>query len=198
MEIVGLTTSQFWDVVDTVSEGHYEGNLRTVDVRSTGGVRRPRIRGRIAATNSRGPGARTSWSGRHGPWASWEAYRDVLIELFHRYPDATVRTGMATYKGRQGFEEEYPFTGYRNVGSVIQPVTMPELSVWPDPGRWTPRGTDPVPTPPMLRPRPEEGFAEWNGAGGAVIKLTGQPYPFGPDILRSIDDALAAVGGEEK
>lgn len=194
MEITGLTPSEFWSVVNTVSDGHYEGNLVTKDVHSTGGVRRPRIRGRIAVTNSRGPGARRSWSGRHGPWASWQAYRDVLTELFHRYPEARVRTGLAVYNGREGFEETFPATGYHNVGSMIEPVTMPELSVWPDPGRWAPDGRTAATAVVAPEPEAEAGYVRWSGSGDAAdIRLTGEPYPFGPDILDDIDRTLEAV-----
>jgi hypothetical protein len=83
--------------------------------------------GRLYVANSRGPGARTASSGRHGPYACWHAYRDVLQALFDAYPDARVRTSLANYIGRDGFERDYPATGWRNVGSQMEPRCMPDL-----------------------------------------------------------------------
>lgn len=200
MEIVGLTVADFEHIVYVVSRAQYHGNLVMVDGRRAGGVRRPKIRARVTVTDSRGPGARTSWSGRHGPWASWEAYRDVLSELFYRFPDAIVRTSVATYKGSDGFEKTFPRTALRNVGSMVQPVTMPELSVWPDPGRWRPPSeTDGrTATPATETPEPEDsGYVYWSGGSGDAARIfisdSREPYPVGPDIISRIDRTIAAA-----
>jgi hypothetical protein len=82
---------------------------------------------RLDVRDSHGPGARTSASGRHGPYACWHAYRDVLGACFWVNPEAVIRTARAVYRGRDGFTRDYPATGRVNVGSQVQPVTMPEL-----------------------------------------------------------------------
>lgn len=130
MRISGVSLDEFKNIVNDVSQSLYHGNI-TVErnAHTVGGVRRPIIQARLVARDSRAYGARTSWTGRHTPSASWEAYRDVLAELFDRHPDALVRTGVAVYRGKEGFQREYPGTAYRNVGSMMMPVTMPELSV---------------------------------------------------------------------
>lgn len=138
MQITGVTVNGWEAIVDTVS-AQYEGNLKSVDAHWTGGKR---ITARVAVHDSRGLGARRSWSGRRGPYACWHAYRDVLAELFKRYPDATVRTALAVYRHAEGFHEHYPATAYHNVGSMMQPATMPSLcdcasGIYPnDPEPW--------------------------------------------------------------
>lgn len=125
MQITGVTRDQFELIVKTVSELKYDGNVRLhQDAHDITGRS---MRGRIDVHSSRGPGARTSSSGRRGPYACWHAYRDVLAALFTEYPEATVRTAMATYRGAEGFLNTYPRTAYRNIGSMMQPAYMPSL-----------------------------------------------------------------------
>ena len=124
----GVTASRVVEIIETVSAEQYNGNLAPVDEKPLG-QNDYGFRGRVRAIDSRAYGARTSSSGRHGPYASWEAYRDVLIAIFEEWPHATVRTGLAYYRGREGFEEGYPDTAYINIGSQMQPAYMPELSI---------------------------------------------------------------------
>ena len=124
MDIRGLSLEDFEAIVAYVSKGDYDGNI-AVERRAHGTGKR--LAARLWATDGRGPGARTSWTGRHAHAACWHAYRDVLAELFERFPRATVRTAMAVYRGREGFAQHYPATAYHNVGCQIQPAYMPEL-----------------------------------------------------------------------
>jgi hypothetical protein len=124
MDIRGLSLEDFQAIVAYVSKGDYDGNL-VVERHAHGHAQR--LAARLWATDGYGPGARTSWTGRHAHAACWHAYRDVLAELFERFPKATVRTALAVYRGREGFEQHYPATAYVNVGSQMQPVHMPEL-----------------------------------------------------------------------
>jgi hypothetical protein len=124
MFIKGVSLDEFTEAVKLISDYHYEGNVIVhPDAHETSRG----LTARLAVAASRGPGARRSASGRHGPWACWHAYRDVLRFLFQCYPDAVVRTAMATYKGLDGFNEAYPATANRNVGSLMEPAYMPEL-----------------------------------------------------------------------
>src|SRR3954462_706672 len=108
MRITGVSLAEFERITERVSDAEYCGNVRVhPDARAVSGKS---CQGRLYVANSRGPGARTSSSGRHGPYACWHAYRDVLQALFDAYPDARVRTGLANYIGRDGFESEYPAT----------------------------------------------------------------------------------------
>jgi hypothetical protein len=124
VNIRGLSLEDFQAIVAYVSKGEYDGNV-VVERHAHGNGRR--LAARLWATDGRGEGARTSWSGRHAHAACWHAYRDVLAELFERFPKATVRTALAVYRGKEGFERHYPATAYVNVGSQMQPTHMPEL-----------------------------------------------------------------------
>jgi hypothetical protein len=125
MDIRGLGLEDFQAIVAYVSKGEYDGNVVVErNAHATGGRS---CAARLWATDGYGPGARTSWTGRHAHAACWHAYRDVLAELFERFPKATVRTALAVYRGREGFERHYPATAYVNVGSQMQPAHMPEL-----------------------------------------------------------------------
>jgi hypothetical protein len=79
---------------------------------------------RLTTRDSHGPGARRSQSGRRMRAACWHAWRDTLRELFEQYPDVTVRTALATYKGRDGFEDWFQITGAVNIGSIAEPMRM--------------------------------------------------------------------------
>lgn len=133
MKITGVTLVDFRWCVNDVSHRVYDGNVMMhedsddLPALKSG---KPVCRARLTIGDSRGPGSRVSWSGRHGPWACWHAYRDVLMRVFERYPDAVVTSGFhwtVTYRGMEGFQELYPETGRRNIGSQLEPVTMPEL-----------------------------------------------------------------------
>lgn len=156
----GPTFVEFARIVGDVSGDKYQGNLKVAedfqdDLPGT------QIRARLAVHNSRGPGARVSWTGRHGPWASWEAYRDVLTELFEQFPNSYVESLLVSmlrikdrcrhfkadgswyarhkeyhyrrgYNGRRQFLEMFPQTEEINVGSMIQPTYPRELTWNPE------------------------------------------------------------------
>lgn len=136
MEIKGVTVAAFEDVVMIVSRARYEDNV-VCEWMKYGNRSRPtplnragtRFKGRVVVRDSHGAGARTSWSGRHGPNACWHAFRDVIAALFADHPDATVRTMLARYDA-SNFARVYPPTGLIDVG---RSMTMPELCQCSDP-----------------------------------------------------------------
>lgn len=136
MQIKGVPMADFNDIVNSVSSSDYEHNVIVhPDSRDENGVRAPRIQARLRCVSSGhnthgddlAPGAKRGFSGRRGTAACWHAYRDVLTELFNRFPNAVVRTAMAHYKGQDGFNENYPDTAYINVGSAFQPMYAKEM-----------------------------------------------------------------------
>ncbi len=134
-----MTPDQLQAVVDQVSHDRYGGNIGTDWERTTPRLLNQagtRFRGRVLARSSRGPGARRSWSGRRLTAACWHVFRDVIREALAQYPDATFRTSMARYTAAN-FEDTYPATGNRNIGSMVYPVTMPELCDHSDDAAWT-------------------------------------------------------------
>jgi len=111
----------------TNEEGiEYAGNLRVHPDAHQTGSRVITTVGRLTVESSRGPGARRSWNGRRMPAACWHAFRDVVRVILEDNPDATVSTSMARYTA-ENFEETYPETGNVSIGSLFQPVYMPEL-----------------------------------------------------------------------
>lgn len=137
----GLTAEQLYNaftaVVNTESRDKYDGNVYASDTDGhdlvlsdvTTTSRSVSFRFRLRVRDYDRSGWRYSASGRRIRSASWEAHRDILRALFAAFGDAlTVTTAMATYKGPQGFEQNYPQTADRNVGSMIAPVTMRDLT----------------------------------------------------------------------
>jgi hypothetical protein len=145
MDITGLSLGEFRACTRDASYSRYGANLITHQDRA-GDVLRvpghvPHCRARLAVRDPRGPGSRTAaaltsrGSRRHGPWACWHAYRDVLALAFQRFPDAVIKAGSSwrvTYRGQEGFLEAYSRTGHAGMGSAACPVTMPELCQCPD------------------------------------------------------------------
>ena len=160
MRISGFTLGDFKACTEQVSEQTYYGNV-IVSNDSYDRVLAPACTARLAVADSRGPGSRTAaakhprtGNRRHGPWACWHAYRDVFAELFHHYPDAVIVSGHAwrvTYRHRDGFERTYPRTASVNVGSQLEPVTMPELCACSD-------GQPAVPAVPVHRRVPDKAL----------------------------------------
>ena len=101
------------------------------------GKRKIGVQGRLTVVSSHGQGARLSASGRHCQAACWHAFRDVLANVFALAPDAIITTSLANNRFRDGtyhpaytaanWEANYPTTGDINIGSLFNPVTMPEL-----------------------------------------------------------------------
>lgn len=110
----------------------YGGNLMFDETGSNfarGGIRKRSgsvLAFRLNVVSSSGPGHRMS-PGMYGRnprrlrAACWHAYRDFLAELFRIDPECVVRTALATYRGRTGFEEAFPGTYWKNVGSQVEP-----------------------------------------------------------------------------
>lgn len=133
MIVQGITVEQFYDAV-AKAQVAYGNNLETI-IGTKHSDTRFRARVTVGETGFQlygkgdelAPGQRRSWSGRRIKAACWHVYRDVLNEVFNINPEANVYTGMAKYKGRKGFEDNYPATGERNIGSMFQPAYMPDL-----------------------------------------------------------------------
>jgi hypothetical protein len=142
VQITGVSLDEFAYIVEHVSGYEYGDNLIVhPDSRDLNGKRAPRIRARVSVKSVGAreglpvsktlPGVRRSGSAfsvnKDGyrarvHAACWHAYRDVLTSLFEHFPKAIVRTAMATYEGKDGFERVYPATADRNIGSMAYPV----------------------------------------------------------------------------
>ncbi|WP_413810569.1 hypothetical protein [Streptomyces sp. OE57] len=127
MNITGVPLGDFCAITDDVSCRRYGGNVVVASDAHSGYGNS--ITARLRVMDSRGAGARTAATGRHGPYACWHAYRDVLWSMFAAYPDARARTALETYRGISGFERDYPATGDHNVGSAMYPACIADLCV---------------------------------------------------------------------
>lgn len=126
MDARGVTEEQV-ELALRMANTQYGGNLMLDN-----GIRRvsgTTVRFRVRTRDSHAYGSRRSPSGRHVPAASWEAMRDFLTALFEMAPEAVVKTAITTYRGRDGFERDYSETAYHEVGSLMAPATIRELSV---------------------------------------------------------------------
>lgn len=120
MNIRGLTADQLRVIVEKVSDEQYEGNIifnREPEWKKGWWIFTLRVK------NSKGPGAKHSaLSGKRTVACCWHAHRDVMKEIFERFPNAELLTAMAQYRGKEGFEENFRQTAYKNVGSLYCPA----------------------------------------------------------------------------
>ncbi len=77
---------------------------------------------------------RTSPSGQRVNAVCWHGFRDFFRALYRRTPEAIAKTALATYDGTEGFEETFPETGNRNIGSRFHPLCMADACVCVDQG----------------------------------------------------------------
>ncbi len=85
------------------------------------------LRFTLRVISSKEPGHRVSASAfthRRLVAACWHAHRDFLRALFAEAPEARVKTAVADYRGAAGFEQTFPGTAKRNIGSLFSPVRM--------------------------------------------------------------------------
>lgn len=111
---------------------NYEGNLRLDNVRDQSNSRSVYTSFKLSVDDGYGVGARTSASGRHGPYACWHAFRDVIALGYIRYGYEhkwyTSRLG-AAYEDWYDFLAKFPETGEQNIGNMFSYITMPDCCV---------------------------------------------------------------------
>ena len=66
---------------------------------------------------------RISNTGRRVNAVCWHGHRDFLLWLFELCPDATLKTSLATYRGKEDFLKKFESTGWNNCGSMAMPLT---------------------------------------------------------------------------
>lgn len=119
MRISGIEPHQLRAAVSTAGKEFYNDNLTF--------RREPDKIGNwlhftLRVKDSHEPGAhRAAVSNRRTASACWHAHRDVMRAIFRAAPDAVLKTRLASYRGSEGFEHEFPATGTANAGSMMQP-----------------------------------------------------------------------------
>jgi hypothetical protein len=153
----GPTLDEFCEIVQKISDERYDSNVIVGDS-ETLSKNGTTFRATLRVKDSKKFGARTSSRGRHTPAASWEAFRDVLREVFDRWPNTYVSSMLVFmlglydpcehrkasgepyrrhkerhrrrgYNGKAQFEEMYPETAAVNWGSQIYWACLPDLSI---------------------------------------------------------------------
>jgi hypothetical protein len=120
MRVKGINSATDIDTaIATVNRRMYGGNVELFDaVKPLGKFHLFRL----GVRDSRGSGAAVSGGGRRSRHACWHVWRDVIAALLLENPGAIFRGGLADYDGVQGFLRDYPATGERNIGSMMEPA----------------------------------------------------------------------------
>lgn len=124
MIVTGMSSQTFKDIVAKLNATDYAGNIVVENITDKSANR---FSVKLGTADSKAPTSRTSASGRHGKYLCWHGFRDVVAAVMDVNPSARVATGMAVYAGKDGFEQAYPETAYKNIGSLFAPAYMPEL-----------------------------------------------------------------------
>lgn len=132
MQLWKVTQDELCAIVGRVSREQYDGNI-TIGTGTQGdwrtvGKRVQHVRFALRVNSSKGPGHRRSVSAfspsRRLIAACWHAHRDVMAAIFEANPDARLKTSFADYRGREGFEDGFMSTYYKNIGSQMYPAYM--------------------------------------------------------------------------
>lgn len=132
MRMRGITLDDFHASVARVNAStseddvNYDGNLLVHRDARQSGIKVPTVSGRLIVKDSKGPGARTSASGRRMPAACWHAFRDVYRDLLAHHADLVITTALARYTS-ENFERTFPRTAETNVGSMVNYVCLADL-----------------------------------------------------------------------
>ncbi len=70
---------------------------------------------------------RRSASGRKTVGVTWGVHRGFLMRLFGTFPDAVVRSNLATYRGKDDFLAKHYATYDHNAGTRYNPVRFGDL-----------------------------------------------------------------------
>jgi len=75
------------------------------------------------------PGIKVSFQGgkaRSSGALCFHAFGHFMRAMFEMNPAGRIKTGLADYVGAEGFEDQYPRVGLKNVGSMINPIQHSE------------------------------------------------------------------------
>lgn len=130
MIITGMSLSDFrTNIIDVLNATKYKAN--PIVVEGSREFSNNRFSVKLGMTNSRGPGSRRSASGRHGKYASYYTFWDIMAGAFH-HGATYIKGGDTSYKNPASFDYEAYQGEQRNVGSIMAPAYHEELSVNPE------------------------------------------------------------------
>lgn len=131
MMVTGISFDTFRNnVIATLNTYKYVENPIVIESHTV--LSPTRFRVKIGMTDSRGDGSRMSWSGRHGKWASYFTFWDIIAGIYHYNNSARVQAGNKVYRSAYDFEYQARKGLYANVGSRMKPAYHEDLSVNPE------------------------------------------------------------------
>lgn len=128
MMITGMSYEEFQSkVIDALNGTKYvNNNIQISNVRIHS---KNRFAVKVDMSDSRAPGSRRAQSGRHGKYASWWTFYDIMAGVFHFNEDARISTGRTVYRGYSDFNNQTRFGPQDNIGSMMSPCYHEDASV---------------------------------------------------------------------
>ena len=78
----------------------------------------------LRVKTSKGLGHRLGFTGRKLVKACWDVHRDFMKNIFGLCPSAKIVSCRAVYDGIDDFQSKFSDTGYANIGSIMQAITI--------------------------------------------------------------------------
>lgn len=128
MMITGISIEDFQNkIIAPLNETKFvDNNIQVSNIRVHSDNR---FSVKIDMSDSRAPGSRRSASGRHGKYASWWTFYDIMAGVFHLNEGARISTGKAIYRGYSAFNDQTRFGPQDNIGSIAYPFYHEDASV---------------------------------------------------------------------
>lgn len=128
MQITGISFENFRDnVVIPLNATKFKDNkiqISNVRIHSDN-----RFSVKIDMSDSRAPGSRRSSSGRHGKYASWWTFYDIMAGIFNLNENSRIQAGSTVYRGYSDFNDQTYHGPQDNIGSLFQPAYHEEVSI---------------------------------------------------------------------
>ncbi len=119
MHVWGVSADNIERIVYTVSEGHYDFNVKFKRFPEQVGRA---VRFTLTVSKAANKGGRIGHTGRRIAAACWHVHRDIMVAIMTIFPDARIKTAQADYRGIEDFMDKFASTGYTNIGSQIEPM----------------------------------------------------------------------------
>lgn len=128
MQVTGISFEDFkTKVIDVLNSTKFEDNniiASNVRIHSNN-----RFSVKIDMSDSRKPGSRRSASGRHGKYASWWTFYDIMAGVYNLNEDARISTGSTVYRGYSDFNRQTMYGPHQNIGSVMYPAYHEDVTI---------------------------------------------------------------------
>lgn len=127
MQITGIPFEQFEDIIRTLNSTKFAEN--NIIISNPRVYSNNRFAVKIDMSESRKAGSRRSASGRHGKYASWWTFYDIMAGVFHINEDARISTGKTVYRGAENFHNQTYYGPQDNIGSIMYPAYHEDVTI---------------------------------------------------------------------